>query len=149
MKLIVEDDKIIVFLNNLNLKSSINSQIKDIIKMIQKKYNIQNSFYDIFVYNDNNYGSILEINIADSYFEQIDITIIKNVFLYQVDFFCLKDATYYKYNNKLYLKLNKKINEILLGKLIECSQIIYGDEAKKILKLGEFINYKQDYLINL
>lgn len=145
MKVVFKDNKIIVFLNKkLDLdKVNLDIYFKKLFLRIKNKYNLElNGYYDINVYIDNNYGSIIEIENEDldyyNYFNQIDmeIKVNKTTFLYEIDYEyidkeLLNKSIIYKQNNKLYFKITDKS---ILNKIIECSKIIYGDRVKEIMK---------------
>ncbi len=145
MKVVFKDNKIIVFLNKkLDLdKVNLDIYFKKLFLRIKNKYNLElNGYYDINVYIDNNYGSIIEIENEDldyyNYFNQIDmeIKVNKTTFLYEIDYEyldkeLLSKSIIYKQNNKLYFKITDKN---ILNKIIECSKIIYGDRVKEIMK---------------
>ena len=145
MKVVFKDNKIIVFLNKkLDLdKVNLDIYFKKLYLKIKNKYNLElNGYYDINVYIDNNYGSIIEIENEDldyyNYFNQIDmeIKVNKTTFLYEIDYEyldkeLLSKSIIYKQNNKLYFKITDKN---ILNKIIECSKIIYGDRVKEIMK---------------
>ncbi len=148
MKLVFKDNKIIVFLNkNLNLdKKELENYFKKLFLGIKDKYNLKlNGYYNINVYIDNYYGSIIELENEEleyyNYFNQIDmeIKVIKTPFLYEIDYEyldkeILNKTIIYKYNNKLYFKITDKT---ILNKIIECCKIIYGDKVKEIMKLSK------------
>jgi len=149
------DDEIIVFLNNsyieeLNFtdRRKTENYFKSLFQKLSKKYNIEmNGFYNVNVYINKHYGYVIEINIENTdyytYFgNQIDmkINIIKdNNFLYEIDFLylepeLLKYCNIYRDGRNLYLKIKENIDNILFGKLLEKSNIIYGEDSKKIIK---------------
>ena len=149
------DEEIIVFLSKsyipeLNFIDRKKTEIyfKNLFRKLSKNYNIEtNGFYDVNVYINNYYGYVLEIIIDNmdyyTYFgNQIDmkINIIKdNDFLYEIDFLYLepsflKFCDIYKSGKYLYLKIKKDIDNITLGRILERSNIVYGEESKKILK---------------
>ena len=145
------DDEIIIFLSKeyiqeLNFSDRKTTEIyfKNLFYKLNKKYNIEmKGFYNINVYMDKRYGYIIEINIEDidyyAYFgNQLDmkINLIKDDnFLYEIDFLYLEadllNACHiYKDGRKLYLKIK---DDIVLDRLLEISNIIYGEDSKKIL----------------
>lgn len=151
MKFIIKDDKFIVFLNKNQIKKTnfeendLEKNFKNLFSNIKDKYNIEiNGFYEINIYKDKHYGIILEVtNEFDyDYFNQVDmrINIIKDTFLYEINYNFIdkkikKNAVCYIRNNKLYLKTNN-----IIPQLLELSNIIYGEEAKEILKFGKKVN---------
>ena len=153
MKLINDDNKIIVFLSNnkvLDLNGDeYESYIKELIEKLEDKFN--DDLYDeICIYEDYNYGIILEFINNDDYFNsEIKINKFKNKnFLYKIDFNFIDD--YIKettkisiLNNDIYLKINKKINNKHFYKILEYSEIIYGEKALKIEKISKEANYEK------
>lgn len=157
MKVIMNDDEIIVFLNkryfadlDFENEQSLEKQFKKIFQTLTKDYNVENSgYYNIDIYKDNNYGLILKIIKEESeyynYFtNQIDmnINIHKDDFLYEIDYISLdkKILNYvktFKYKNKIYLKIIKDIDDITLGYIVEMSEILYGNKSLEILKIGK------------
>lgn len=157
MKVIMNDDEIIVFLNkryfadlDFENEHSLEEQFKKIFQTLTKDYNVENSgYYNIDIYKDNNYGLILKIIKEESeyynYFtNQIDmnINIHKDDFLYEIDYISLdkKILNYvktFKYKNKIYLKIIKDIDDITLGYIVEMSDILYGNKSLEILKIGK------------
>ena len=145
MKVVFKDNKIIVFLNKkLDLdKVNLDIYFKKLFLRIKNKYNLElNGYYDVNVYIDNYYGSIIEIENEDldyyNYFNQIDmeIKVNKTTFLYEIDYEyldkeLLSKSIVYKQNNKLYFKITDKS---ILNKIIECSKIIYDNRVKEIMK---------------
>jgi hypothetical protein len=119
--------------------------IKDKLKLII------NGFYLVMVYQDKYYGIVIElkkedIDFYDYYIDEIDmhITIEKDIFLYKInDIFIsndlLKDNDVIIYNNELYLKINKEIDNILKGHLLEISELIYKN-TNEIIKNGKILN---------
>lgn len=148
MKLIFKDNKIIVFLNKkLNLdKTKLENYFKRLFLKIKDRYNLKLSgYYNINVYLDDYYGSIIEIENEDldyyNYFNQVDmeIKLNKTTFLYEIDFDyinkeILEKTIVYKVNNKLYFKVKDKN---IVNKIIECSKIIYNEQVKEIIKKSE------------
>ena len=67
----------------------------------------------------------------------MNIEIINDSFLYKIDEIYdkkqLKNKTTYKYKDNLYINIDK-INNINLGKILETSEIIYGEKAKRIIE---------------
>jgi len=155
LKTIVEDKKIIVFLskdevNDICFEDDefIEKYFKDLFLKLNKKYDIElNGYYDVKIYKDVNYGAVIEFINEDidyyNYFDQIDmkINISKSpLFLYEINYNfldseILKKSVCYKFLNKLYLKLNDIDNDYF--KLLELSDIVYGNKVEEILKYGK------------
>lgn len=153
MKLINDDDKIIVFLNDnkiLDLNSlEYENYIKELIEKLEDKFN--NDLYDeICIYEDYNYGIVLEFINNDDYFNsEIKINKFKNKnFLYKIDFnfvdeYIKENLKIYILNNDIYLKIDKKIDNKYYYKILECSEIIYGENALRIEKISKEANYEK------
>ena len=116
------------------------------MKTLKEFYKINiNGYYEINVYVDNNYGVILELKKEEieyfSYYEdEVDMQLIvhNTVFLYEIeDYFWIEKELknkilLYKYNKKIYMVINHNIDDILLGKIIENSNLKYKDNQKII-----------------
>lgn len=117
-------------------KENLEEYLKKIFRILKDKYNIKiEGYYEIDAYIDNNYGVILHLNREDydyyDYFKnQVDmkISIIDNEFLYEVDDIpksILNKVSIIIEDNKIYLKINKKLKDIEMMKLLESSKIVY------------------------
>ncbi len=155
MKLIVDNNKFIVFLNkdkniDFDNKLKMEKYFKDLFSKIKNKYNIDISgYYNIDIYIDKYYGSIIEIEDEQldyyDYFNQIDmeINVLKNsLFLYEINYEfldkkILDKVICYKINDKIYLQIISDIDDLLLAKITEYGHILYGKEVDKIIKQGK------------
>ena len=155
MKLIVDNNKFIVFLNkdeniDFDNKTKMEKYFKDLFSKIKNKYNVDISgYYNIDIYIDKYYGSIIEIEDEQldyyTYFNQIDmeINVLKNsLFLYEIgyeflDKKILDKVICYKIKDKIYLQIISDIDDLLLAKIIEYGHILYGKEVDKIVKQGK------------
>ncbi len=152
MKLKIDDD-IVIYLNKYYIKNKDienKEEIKNIIKNISDKYNLDlKGFLEIKIYQDKNYGIIINIKREDlEYFDcfeldiETDIKIIEKSFLYKIDDYAildnLKDYKMMTYKNNLYIEL-KDETDISLGKIIENTKIIYGNKIDEILKRGKIV----------
>lgn len=162
MKVIINDDvNMIIFLNKMYLKEihfheydELEKEFKNLLKVLKRYYHINISgYYDVDVYLDSFYGAVLELNHEEmeyfGYFDdEIEIQLkIRHIdFLYKIEdpFFLdssLKSkVSIYKYKQKLYLKINKKIDDFLLGKIIENSKIQYKLDYNMIIKEKNLVN---------
>ena len=145
MKLINKDNKIIVFLyKRINFKQiNLENYFKKLFIKFKEDYHIElNGYYSINIYIDKFYGSVIEIENEDldyyNYFNQIDmeVKLNDNVFLYEIDYEYLNksiinNSNIYKLKDKLYIQV--KDNNIL-NKILEYSNIIYGEKIKYILR---------------
>ena len=142
MKIIVNDDiNMIIFLNKIYLnqidfedKEKLEIYFRKLLKTLKEFYKINiNGYYEINVYVDNNYGVILELKK-----EEIQLIVHNTVFLYEIeDYFWIEKELknkilLYKYNKKIYMVINHNIDDILLGKIIENSNLKYKDNQKII-----------------
>lgn len=154
------DKEMILFLNNyysasldIESKENLESYFKELFLRIHKIYKIAlYGYYNINLYYDKYYGVILKIQKEDldyyDYFDkEIDMRIIvekNSVFLYQIDdFFELDDeilskGILYRYQNKIYFKLNENLSWNEMGKLLEFSDIVY-ENTDVILKYAKKI----------
>ena len=156
MKVITNDEfNIIIFLNkiiveNIDLedRENLEEYFKKIFLKLKKIYDITISGYFVIdVYIDDNYGIIMELNKEEldyyEYFDnQIDMRIIIHddvTFLYEIDDILLldkkirKNISLYYYQNKYYIKINKILNFIALGYILENSNSIYIDENDNVI----------------
>lgn len=153
MKIIVNNDDIILFfnrLNNINFKDNYEEEFKKIFIKLKNVYNINViGFYNVYVYVDKYYGYIIKMIKDDditSYYKQIDMhVVIENIdFLYKIkDIFFIKNLNKYNiyyYNNNFYLEINKKLSNKEYYTLIENSEIIYEDIIDIIKNKGIKIN---------
>ena len=117
-------------------KENLENYLKKIFRILKDKYDIKiEGYYEIDAYIDNNYGVILNLNREDfdyyDYFKnQVDmkISIIDNEFLYEVEDIpksLLNKVNVIIEDDKIYLKINKKLEDIEMMKLLESSKIIY------------------------
>lgn len=114
-------------------------EIQNITKKIVKRINKKEKLYGLAlleIYQDQNYGTIIEIkNIKKPFLSkeelEIKITIhIDTPFLYKIDYFNINkniQNNIYYYNNNFYLKLNNPINKEKYLKILEISEIIYNN----------------------
>lgn len=151
----INEDEIIVFLNKkcfddleIEDEKKVEEYFKDIFKSLINKYNIEvKGSYTIYFYSDRNYGIILKIIKEEDFYyydNQIDMNInfIDNPFLYKINYSniskdILKYSKLYMYKNEFYLQIKNQIDDIVLGKIIEISDIIFEDESLKIISKGK------------
>ena len=145
MKLINKDNKIIVFLNKqINFKQiNLEKYFKKLFIKFKNNYHMElYGYYNINIYIDKFYGSVIEIENEDldyyNYFNQIDmeVKLNENVFLYEIDYEYLNkniinNSNIYKLKDKIYIQI--KDNNIL-NKILEYSNIIYGEKINYILR---------------
>ena len=159
MKINVEDENnLIVFLNksvseNYDLinKKNLEDSFRNIFNIIKDRYSLEISgYYDVMMYKDDIYGIILEVQKEPleyfDYFNQIEmrITISNNdIFLYKIVDnnlnFDINNINLYIYKGCIYAKALENITSVELGKLLEYSNIIYGEKSNIVLKYGNAI----------
>ena len=113
------------------------TEIQNITKRVIKRISKHNKLYGLAIleiYQDINYGTIIEIKNIKKIFSskdelEIKITIHTDTpFLYKIDYFDItqnnKDNIYY-YQNNFYLELNKPINKRKYLAILEKSEILY------------------------
>ena len=144
MKIQVNDEKIVLYLYDYFFKSTekdiITREIKRIFIKLIHNYRFKiGGIYEVLVYENLNYGTILEIEkVEELLFNpdliDIKVRVIKNQDFYfkTDDYFIISnyDNIYYK-DNYFYLKLTSDIN---VTSLIEYGSIEYNldDEIKKM-----------------
>ena len=139
MKIEYDNDKIIIFLYKqplyLNDIEKLNKQIKNLFIKLIKNYKIDFfGFFKVIIYNNPQYGSILEIEkINDSDFNH-NIIDLKIIVIKNVDIFLEFDDNYFieEYHKmiyrdgKYYLNI-KDISNIM--KYLEFGKIIYQNNS--------------------
>lgn len=158
MKFNISDD-ITIFLNKMFMpkidfsdREELENCINQIISKVENIYDIKlYGYYNARVYMDKYYGIIIKIKKEDleylDYFNEqleINIELIEDTFLYKIeDLFnlnknILKKCIIYKNKENVFLKPNI-ISNIELGLIIENAEIIYGKEAKNIIKKSQIV----------
>ncbi len=127
MKVDYCDEKVIIYLVD-NYSEDLEELCFDIVDKLNKFFDIQlKGFYDVEIYRDINYGTVLEFTLeqSDLYidFTKIDLHISdynNYKFLYEIDdIFDIDVKKIYLYNNKIYTPIDKlKIENIEFGKLV-------------------------------
>ncbi len=161
MKIILDGEDIKIYLNkeytkitDINNIAELEEYLSKIFFRLKKEYKIEIvGYYELKILYDKFYGFIIilkkhDFEYSDLFESQIDLdlTINKtNFFLYEIDDLfvienkIMKNATIYIYKQKLYLKLISDIPTLEMGKLMEFSNLIYGDEVNKIINKGKTI----------
>lgn len=160
LKTVFQEEKIIVFLKKImNVKFDLEDEekleqcFKDLFLSLKNRYDLEvNGYYNIEVYPDSSYGMILEIENMDvdyyHYFSGIDmkINVLKDsFFLYEIQYEFLDKLDLskwicYQKEDKLYLQVKERLDDIVFGSILEYAHIIYGDQAKEILKYSKRVN---------
>jgi hypothetical protein len=157
MKIEKKDNTLIVFLNkkiisriNLNNRIEQEKSFQKIFDRLNTIYNLEiNGQYEINMYNNEQYGIILEIKQKESeyfdYYDTIDMNIIiskYNDIIYRVEnLYKVENTDIYIYNGEIYIE-PKNIKFEKLGLIMENSEIIYGKKANIIKKKGKRLNHK-------
>lgn len=140
-----ENNLLIIYLPNKLFDSNqdVEKYFYTLFSKLKNNYNISISGYcDISIYGDEYYGQVIEIkreefDYLDSNIE-MNIKIKKTNFLYEIDTIT-NYGTIYKYHNKFYLKLNKKITNNKYYQLLENSNLIYNDLTIKIISKNDVV----------
>ena len=140
-----ENNLLIIYLPNKLFDSNqdVEKYFYTLFSKLKNNYNISISGYcDISIYSDEYYGHVIEIkreefDYLDSNIE-MNIKIKKTNFLYEIDTIT-NYGTIYKYHNKFYLKLNKKITNNKYYQLLENSNLIYNDLTIKIISKNDVV----------
>lgn len=134
-------------------KEGIEVYLKNIISNLKIYHHVKMSgYYDVNIYVNNLYGIIMElVNLDDEYLKmfgkKIDMKITFNLdsdILFKLDDYFYKDELgnvkkeVYFYENNFYLKiLDNIISDALMMKIIENTDIVYGDKVYEILDKGK------------
>ena len=137
MKIDYSHEKIIVYLLS-NFDEDIEELCLNVINKLKKYFNIElKGFYDVNIYRDINYGTILEFVLEQSElyidFTKVDLHISdfsNTSFLYEIEDILDVDVNkFYLYDNKYYISLND-----LDIKNTEFGNLIYKDTDNIISK---------------
>lgn len=162
MKVLKADGKnVVIFLPTFNIfldrlkRDELENYFRTLFLKLENRYGTsQSGFYQIYVYKDIYYGAILEIEEEDiPYLDYIDSEVEMNIhipkdtcFMYQVkdildfDIEILKSSKLYYYDHYFYIELKSEISKRNYFRLLEYSEIIYGEKVKKIQKLGKLFS---------
>ena len=145
MKIINAEEKIILYLYknffSTNNKEIITKEIKDLFIKLIKYYKLSFSgIYDVYVYENKLYGTIIEIIKKDNLLFSPDLIDIKlkikkdaDIYLKTKDYFIFKDyKDIYYYNDCYYIKINKDYL-----KLVEFVEIEYEIDINLLKKLNK------------
>ncbi len=138
---------------NIANETELTEYLKKIFNSLKTRYNFEiYGYYNVKIYLDNYFGMIIKLNKENSeyltyYSKQIEmkITIADNdLLLYRInDFYgidqrILQKSNIYLYDKKLYLELTEEKKSIMLGHLLELSELIF-ENTDKIKKNGQKI----------
>ena len=158
MKLVLEDNKLVIFLNKLYInnfdiddKRATEKFLRDLISRIKVKYDLEfDGYYNINVYTDNIYGFIISIEKENlEYFDyfngqiEFSVKIIKSEFLYKLeeilDKELLSKCIIYKIKDKFYLRPKENLTTKEMGWLLENTRIIFNAKAKEIMQNSKIV----------
>lgn len=161
MKIEKHDDNLVVFLNkkiapkNINNKIELEKNFQKIFNKLNNIYNLDlNGNYEINIYDNKEYGIILEIKKEEieyfDYYDTIDMHL--NISKYKDILYkttnIIKNTNIYEYKGELYIEpIDIEFNK--LGILIENGEIIYGKKAYIIKKKGKKLDRKSLKVENL
>lgn len=162
MKVLNYNDKsVVIFLPTPNLlletlsKEELEDYFRSLFLKLGNRYEInQNGFYQITIYKDAFFGSILEIEEEEiPYFDYMDTQVEMSIHIKKDSFFMyevadildleeeiIKKSNLYFVQNKFYIELKSKIMEKNYMKLLEYGKIIYGEKVKKVQKYGKLLD---------
>ena len=159
MKLITVDDMLILFLNRIYIqsldfkdKTSTEKYLKQLLAKLNNKYDLEfNGYYEVTLYVDLHYGVIIEVKkeeleYLDYFSNQIEMNtkVVEDSFLYEItdiNDYLLDKVTFYKIHDKIYLRVKEDISNIEMGIILESAKVIYGEEARKIIKNGKVLRW--------
>ena len=138
-------NKFTVILNNYDLKEDcLKNQLKEVFIKL-KKDQLESGIYNVNALIDNNYGMILEIEKImwiDIYLD-LNVKIDEgSIFLYRIDDYFHLNKDYvikYYFDKKIYYELKKNLDKYEQARLMENSELIYGNEAKLIRIYGKVV----------
>lgn len=151
MKIVCDGDTVSLYMNKIYIKNLdfsdkifLESYLKNTLKILDNKYNLKfDGYYDVNLYIDQNYGVIIDvIKERLEYFDyfsnqiQLNINVIEDCFLYElldIPFHFMDNLKFYKFFDKIYVKIKGQIDNFLVGNLFELSNVIYGEEKNKVL----------------
>ncbi len=148
MKVIQNGNQIIVYQNKYALETvdfdnnELEEQLRTLFLKLRQDYEIQiKGYYNIDVYTDDAYGSIIELNKEEiEYFDYFDNEIDMRIILHDPKSFlyCLSDPfsipsklrnklnIYWK-ENKAYAEIKKPMYNLEIGQLLEFSDLEYAN----------------------
>ncbi len=151
MRFVYNEDIITIYIlkkDNFDLKDrkGLETYLKRLIVLLKKKkYDIKSGLYIAKIYQNNNYGLIIELeNIEELelFKDMIDLKILiyddSLMYLKIEDYFLINDKKKKYYNDSFYINISdltglERIN------LSEFSKIIYGDQALSINASGKLL----------
>lgn len=159
MRLITDGDMIILYLNRMYIRSldftdkeATEKYMKRLLLKISNKYDLNfDGYYVVNLYVDMSYGVVIEVikeelEYLDYFGNQIEINtnVTYDSFLYEIsdlDSSIFNKLVVYKLNDKFFLKIKKDmdISDFEMGKLLECTKIIYGTRASEIIKRSKIV----------
>ena len=157
MKLVTNDDTIILYLNRMYIQSldfkdkeATEKYMKYMLAKLSTKYDVKISgYYIVNLYVDMSYGVIIEakkeeLEYLDYFSNQIEMNtkVTHGSFLYEIsniDEEMFNNFYIYKLDDKLFLRVKKELSDIEMGKIIELSKIVYGKKADNIIRKARIV----------
>lgn len=162
MKIEYNDGQYILYMNQFyeekigfHEKEEMEKYFHKLFRKLRAYYEIELSgYYDIHVYDNQIYGCIItmekeEYEYYDYFEDKLDMRISvseKSPFLYKLEeLYNTKVLQYpmYQYRNQFYITLENPINALEMGRLLEHSQMIYGEEAETVLHFGKKVSREE------
>ena len=144
MKIITKKDRIIIYINKLLIDFNlvIKEEIEDFVKRLViklKKYKIS-GFYKVDVYQNDNYGLIIDMKKQDSFDffpELIDLKLYiyydSEFYLKIEDYFLVKDIKDISFLDGFYYVKVNNLSDLELLSLVEFGEILYGKEVNNLI----------------
>ena len=161
MKVAMENDLIILYLNKYYIKNIdfsnkeiLQKYIKNLFIKLQKKYDLVfNGYYNLNLYVDKNYGVIIEIKQEEleylDYFGpslEVNTNVFEDSFLYEINDIDDFDKNFfmtYILKDHIYIKIKEEMPNIKMGMLLETViKIIYGKQRKRITQKSKIVRWK-------
>ena len=127
----IDEDTLDIYIikNRLDIDYSNESDVKELLKILNDKYNVNiEGFYDVVVYIDKYYGVVIHMERAKDYFNyykdmDIRLSIKECNFLYQVDDY-IKNKKIHIIDNNMYLEITDQCD--LMYILENSNSILYN-----------------------
>ena len=143
---VIDDNNLLLFIIDKKKipkfeEKELSIYLKSFFQNLKKKSSINiYGYYNVIIYQSNYYGMIIklekeELEYLSYYDSEIEMKIIAsdNQVFYKIKNIeginkkILDNSSIYLYNGEMYLNLNKEINFILLGNLLENSELLFED----------------------
>lgn len=155
----LDQENVVIFLPNFSFdvlnRDVLEDYFKELFLKLEDCYEIEmNGFYQIDIYMDSNYGTVVKIEGDDipylDYFDHsVEMSIHVNKdhgFLYQVEDVLdlpsevLEKSSFYRYQNDFFLQIDSSVSRSSYIRLLEYSSLVYGEEARKVMNFGKLFH---------